>query len=161
MKKSVLFLIGVIAIISIFVVTFFGTKANLDQFKVYINEVEITNYDEIVNGKKYINLDWDEKTGEVNIFLEKKVLPNNATEKSKVEFTFLSDRVYQNGDNWVFYKVNKITQERETIAVLHSKMGTLTFYQTGNVTVQLASKDGLERKDSVIVKCKKPVVQQN
>lgn len=159
MKKSVLFIIGIIAILSVFIVTFFGTKANLDKFKVYINEVQITNYDEIINGKKYINLDWDEKTGEVSIFLDKKVLPADATEKSKVEFKFLSDRVYQDGDNWVFYKVNKLTQEKETIAVLHSKMGSITFYQTGSAIVQLSSKDGSEKKDTVTIKCKKPISQ--
>ena len=154
MKKSVLFLIGVIAIISIFVVTFFGTKANLEQFKVYISEVEITNYDRISNGKKRIDLTWDERIGEANIFLEKRISPDNATEKSNVEFTFVSEYVYKDGDSWVFYTPNRETGERETIAVLHSKMGDLTFYRTGSVTVQLASLDGLDRKDSVVVKCK-------
>ena len=154
MKKSVLFLIGVIAIISVFIVTFFGTKANLDQFKVYITEVEITNYDRISNGKKRIDLKLDEQTGEVNIFLEKRVAPSNATDKSNIEFSFVSEYVYKDGDSWVFYSTNLETNQKETIAVLHSKMGDLTFYRTGSVTVQLMSKDGLERKDTVVVKCK-------
>lgn len=159
MKKSVLFFIGVIAILSVFVVTFFGAKANLDKFKVYISDVEITNYDTIVNGKKYINLEWDEVTGQVELLLRKNVLPADATEKSKVEFTFLESKVYQDGDSWVFYKQNRLTQEKETVAVLHSKTGFLAFYQEGSVVVQLCSKDGMERKDSVVVKCKKPITK--
>ena len=43
MRKSVLFLVGILYLVSIVVVTFFGMQARMDQFKVYVSSVEIIN----------------------------------------------------------------------------------------------------------------------
>lgn len=153
MKKSVLFLILIIAILSIFVVSFFGTKAKFDKFKVYIDEVEITSFDFQFDGEKYIHLTLNEEIGEVSKFIDYRVGPKNATEKSKIEFTFVDTNVYKDEENEMFVLYEELEDgERETIATLN-KMGEITFYREGAVLVQLASKDGLERSDLVFVYC--------
>lgn len=161
MKKSILLLIGVIAILSIFVVTFFGTTANLDQFKVYIDTVEITKYDRIdnegkENEKKYIFLTFDEEIGEASTFIDYKILPNNATEKSNIEFSFVLDEsvLRKEDDGMTYYEyIDQETGETVLVASL-SRIGEVTFYRVGAVWVKLASKDGLERSDKVFVRCR-------
>ena len=137
MKKSVLFLIGVICFISVFVVTFFGADANIDQFKVYITKVEITNYDRIYDSYgKYKKVTFDELEG-ASIFIEYTIGPENATDKSAIKFSVVQG---VGGD------------EDSPIAVIDQK-GELSFLKKGTVTVYITPTDGWNCSDSMTVKC--------
>ena len=58
MKKSVIFLIGIIYIMSIVVVTFFGLQPGVDQFQIYLDNITITTYDfQSSSGQKYKNVE--------------------------------------------------------------------------------------------------------
>ena len=56
MRKSVIFIISVIYIVSIVAVTFFGMKIRTDQFQIYITNLQITSYDQIVGENKYLRV---------------------------------------------------------------------------------------------------------
>ena len=142
MKKSVLFIIGVIYFISIFVVSFFGMSISIDQFKVYINKVEITNYQEIdpYYGKTTF-LEFDDLEG-ASFFVEYKVGPENATNKSALKFS-LTNNVF----------IDEFGNE-SPIAQIDQK-GELFFLRQGTVKVVLESTDGLSKSDYMWVDCYK------
>ena len=140
MKKSVLFLIGVICFVSIFVITFFGSEINIDQFKVYITKVEITNYDKIVDGYgKWKNIKYDDLEG-ASLFIEYTVGPENATNKSALKFSLTNNTYIDENDNEL------------PIATIDQK-GEIFFYRKGTVRVYLVSTDGGERTDNMWVRC--------
>ena len=59
MRKSVIFIISIIYVVSIVVVTFFGMKIRMEQFPIIFDTISITSYDEIVSGKKYLTIPYD------------------------------------------------------------------------------------------------------
>ena len=140
MRKSVLFLIGIIFIVSVVVVTFFGMKVTVDQFKVYINKVEITTYDRIIRDRKYKTVELDETEGYTSLFIEYNLGPDNATELDGIVFT-ISGNTYidENGE--------------EQISAEISPTGELVFYRAARVTVTIRTTDGSEISDSVLVSC--------
>ena len=60
MKKSVIFLIAVLYLISIVVVSFFGLQISVDQFQVYMTSLSITSYDQLVNQNKYLTINFND-----------------------------------------------------------------------------------------------------
>ena len=141
MKKSVLFLILVIYLVSIVVVTFFGMKARMDQFQIYMNDIEITSYDQKVGNDKYLTVQFNETEGYASLFIEYKYAPDSASFPEKIKFT-LSNNTYIDDDG--------NTQYYATI----SQMGELTFFKRKAVKVTLTTTDGSKISDSVTVICR-------
>ena len=97
MRKSVLFAIGIIYLVSIVVVTFFGLQLRMDQFQVYMETINITTYDEIRNGKKYLYLEFDEAEGFKSVFIWFDYAPEDATYPDKVKFTITGNTYEKDG----------------------------------------------------------------
>ncbi len=141
MRKSVLFFILVIYLISIVVVTFFGMKARMDQFQVYMNRIEITSFDQKVGNDKYLIVKYNETEGYTSLFIEYEYGPNEATFPEKIKFT-LSNNTYVDEEG--------NTQYYATI----SQMGELTFFKKKAVKVTLTTTDGSKLFDTVTVICR-------
>lgn len=141
MRKSVVFLLGAIYLVSIVVVTFFGMQAKMDQFQIYMTSIEITSYDQIVRGNKYLNLTYNETEGYSSIFITYAYNPSNATFPEKVSFSLVGN-TYEDEEG--------ITQFYATI----SPMGELVFYKRKAVTVTITTTDGSKLSDSVMVICR-------
>lgn len=128
MKKSVIILIGVIYIMAIAVVSFFGLQMEMFNETIYVEKVECINEDIIVtsSGNKYINIKYssDEETNVVQ--LEWKVTPDNATNKS-VRFVYDEES-----------KVAEVT-----------KFGTVIFYKKGTITVTITTTDGSAKNETI------------
>ncbi len=141
MKKSVVFLIAVIYIISIVVVTFFGLRVNMDQFTIYMNNIEITSYDRVSDDEKYAFLEFDDNDADKNtIFIEWITGPDNATNPDNISFS-LSNATYTDSDGNV-----------TVFAEIHAN-GELVFYARRTVRVTIRTTDGSNLSDSVIVRC--------
>lgn len=141
MKKSVILLIAVLYVVSIVVVTFFGMQISMDQFKVYMNKVEITNYTRIVGGKKYLDIAFDDTEGYVSVFVEYETGPDNATEPSKISF-LLSGNIFVEDDGTQ-------TQVAEV-----TKNGEVVFSRRKTVLVTIFTTDGSQISDSMYIRCK-------
>lgn len=141
MRKSVVFLLGAIYVVSIVVVTFFGMQAKMDQFQIYMTSIEITSYDQIVRGNKYLNMTYNETEGYSSIFITYTYNPNNATFPEKVSFSLVGNTYEDEEGNTQFYA---------TI----SPMGELVFYKRKAVTVTITTTDGSKLSDSVMVICR-------
>lgn len=141
MRKSVLFLIGIVFIVSIVVVTFFGMKISFDQFKIYINEIEITNFDREIRGNKYKTVYFNETEGFTTIFIEYKIGPVDASDPDAISFT-LSNHTYEdeNGETQYYAEI--------------SSSGELVFYKPKAVTVTVTATDGSGEFDTMLVTCK-------
>lgn len=129
MKKSVLILIGVIYIMAIAVVSFFGLQMETFNETVYVEKVECINENILVTSSaKYIIVDYvnDEENPTV-VQLEWKVTPDNATTKT----------------------VRFIYDEESTIAEV-TNFGTVIFHKKGTITVTIATNDG-RAKDTIKV----------
>lgn len=141
MRKSVVFLIAVIYIISIVVVTFFGLRVNMEQFTVYMNHIEITTYDRIMNEEKYVFLEFDDNDPYNNaIFIDWLIGPDNATHPENVEFS-LSNETYTDSEGNV-----------TVFAEIHAN-GELVFYSRRTVRVTIRTTDGSNLSDTVVVRC--------
>lgn len=140
MKKSVIFLIGVIYVLSIVVVSFFGMQPAVDQFKVYMTDIEITNYTTIANGEKYITLDYNEIEGITRVDLEYSYSPDNASYPNSVKYTITGNT----------YKDSK--GDVVTFATV-SSTGSVEFLEPGLVTVTITATDGSKVSDSVKIIC--------
>ena len=70
MKKSVIFLIAVLYLISIVVVSFFGLQISVDQFQVYMTSLSITSYDQLVNQNKYLTINFNDSEGYASVVIE-------------------------------------------------------------------------------------------
>lgn len=140
MKKSVIFLIGVIYVLSIVVVSFFGMQPAVDQFKVYMTDIEITNYTTIANGEKYITLDYNEIEGITRVDLEYSYSPDNASYPNSVKYT-ITGNTYKDSKGYVV-----------TFATV-SSTGSVEFLEPGPVTVTITATDGSKVSDSVKIIC--------
>ncbi len=140
MKKSVIFLIAVIYLVSIVVVTFFGLQVSMDQFQVYMTSINITTYSQLVNENKYLIVDYDETEGYTSVFIEYDYGPSNATYPDRVNFT-LVDNTYidDNGETHYYAEV--------------SPNGEVVFYSPKTVKLFINTTDGSKLTDSVIIIC--------
>lgn len=130
MKKSVVILIGIIYVASIFIVGFFGMKIKAFDTIIYITDIECTNEDIITkpNGTKEIKFDYDatKDAMENTIIITYEVFPKNSTLKGR-------DAVKLSYDDQ--HKI--ITEELWIIDGL-----TITFRSKGVLTIYLESLDG-------------------
>ena len=117
MKKSVIILIGVIYVMAVFAVSFFGLKTQVYNEKIYINEIQIINENlTIVDGKQYLIVDYDDGP----VIIERKIFPVNATSKV-VEYVYDESNQFASVD----------------------EMGVVTFTRPSwAITVYVTAKDG-------------------
>lgn len=97
MKKAVIILIGIIYILAIVVVSFFGLKIETFNETIYVDKVEFTNEGIKVaaDGSKYIVIDYLYEEDELTTYqLEWHVYPDDASRKN-VEFLY--DKTKSNG----------------------------------------------------------------
>ena len=145
MRKSVIFFIGIIFIISIVVVSFFGMQARLDQFKTYITEINITTYNQVVGGKKYYVVDYTEG---LSIPIEYSVTPNEANLLTNVEY-FISNNTYVDEHG-----------ETKPFALIDTRNGVLDIYtyleNNHLVNITVRATDGSNKSDSLIVLLRNP-----
>ena len=140
MRKSVLFLLGVLYLVSVVVVTFFGIQARMDQFKVYITSLEITNEEVTLNSNndKVVKLVFKQNEETVSFWVETKVEPSNATNK-QLEY-ILSD---SNG--------NPMSEEK----VVVSDKGEVVFKMPCLTYLRVNTTDGSSLHESLILSCTK------
>lgn len=121
MKKSVLLLIGIIYILAVATVSFFGLKVQIVGETVYINRIECINEDiKIYNDEKYIIVDYyDDPDNPLAVQLEWRIYPDNATKKL----------------------VSFVYDETSTVATVN-KLGTVIFKESGAITVYITAADG-------------------
>lgn len=129
MKKSVIIVIGIIYVLAIVVVGFFGLKIKKFDSNIYVQSVEIVNEEIIIQKDsmgqevKVIMLDLSE-TNELQ--LKWVVTPNDATHP-EVNFGYDTSST-----------VGSVDQE-----------GKVTFNKRGVLTVYISSADGSAKSDSV------------
>ena len=142
MKKSVMFLIGIIYLLSIFVVTFFGMKIAIDQFKVYMTEIEITNENmKVIDGEKYLIIKFDTVQGYTSLFIDYKTAPNDASNPEKISFRISGNEYVDN-------------EGVKTIYATVTENGEVTFTRPGQVTITVSTEDGSRLSDSVNILCR-------
>ena len=120
MKKSVIVLIGVIYVLAVFAVSFFGLKTEVYNEKVYIEEIKIINegVKQTSNGENYVIIEYDEDSP--HYIIQRKIYPEHATTKV-VEYVYDTTNPYASVDN---------------------DTGLVTFNQEGAITVYVTAKDG-------------------
>lgn len=125
MKKSVIIVIGIIYVLAIVIVGFFGLKIKQYDANIYVKSVEITNSDIEIwgNGDKVITIYLDDG---YEYQLEWKITPSNATHP-EVKFGYDTSST-----------VGSVDQE-----------GKVTFYKAGVITIYVSSVDGSAKSDSV------------
>ena len=144
MKKSVIFLIGIIYLVSIVIVTFFGMQIAIDQFKIYMTEIEITNQEcRMIDGEKYIIVEFDSVQGYTSIFIDYETAPDNASNPEKISFR-ISGNEFVDGEGNV------------SIYATVTDNGEVTFTRPGQVVVTVSTEDGSRLSDTVNILCKKP-----
>lgn len=121
MKKSVLLLIGIIYILAIATVSFFGLKIQIVGETVYINKIECINENaKVVNGEKWIIVNYyEDPDNPLAVQLEWRIYPDNATKKL----------------------VSFVYDENSTVATVN-KLGTVIFKKSGAITVDIIAADG-------------------
>ncbi len=140
MKKSVIFLIGVIYLISVIVVTFFGLQISVDQFQVYMTSISITNYDQIVGQNKYLTLQFNETEGYSSVIIEYSYTPTNASYPDGVSFSLINN-TYTNEDGTTGYYAQV------------SQTGEVIFFSPRTVRLTITTTDGSKLSDTVTIVC--------
>ncbi|MCD8204705.1 MAG: hypothetical protein LUC16_02640 [Coprobacillus sp.] len=151
MKKSSMFLIVVVFAVAIVVVSFFGQAISMDQFKVYMTTLEITNeyqtwYDSAGNPvMKMIMLPYDWANGWSSVFLTFETGPEDATEKDAVR-CYLANNTYtmDNGETGYYADIVNL---REVV-----------FYKPATVKAYVTTTDGSGLTDSIDIWCYDPNV---
>ena len=130
MKKSVIILIGIIYVASIFVVGFFGMQIKAFNTIIYITDIECTNEEVVtkIDGTKEIKFDYDANKDDMenSIILTYAVYPSNATAKGKDAVELFCDETHK-----------LIRNEMWAVDGL-----TITFRSKGALTFYLKSLDG-------------------
>ena len=147
MKKSVIVLIGIIYLASIFVVGFFGMKVKNYNVMVYITDIECTNEEARaeVNGSKTIKFKYDNEGTEAEKFLKNSIIltyelyPKNTTLKGK-------DAVMAYADPEKIVAPNE-EYNSKTVAVMDDL--TVSFIKPGVLIVTLKSMDGSNISETV------------
>ena len=131
MKKSVIILIGVIYIMAVVVVSFFGLKIETFNETRYVESIVITNEDVkyAADGSKYVVINYLSGEDELTTYqLEWHVYPDDATRKT---VDFLYDKT-------------------KTMATVN-EFGTVIFNKKGSITVYITSTDGSSKIDSITI----------
>ncbi|MCM1404710.1 MAG: hypothetical protein NC133_04420 [Prevotella sp.] len=145
MKKQVIFAIGVIVLLSVIVVTFFGTQVSIDQFQVYMNKIEFTNYDFMTNyNQKMIEVAYDPALHSASVLLQYTYAPDDATHPEHVKF-ILENATYTNP-----------TTGETTVYATIERSGLVTFHDLTRsrlVRVTIRTTDGSNLSDTVEIYC--------
>lgn len=132
MKKSVIVLIGIIYILAIVVVSFFGLKIETFNETIYVTEVEYTNEDiKISQGgdEKYVVIQYvDDEENPTTYQLEWRVYPDDASRKI-VSFAYDETKTY----------------------VTVNEFGAVIFSGKGSITVYISSTDGTAKTDALTI----------
>ena len=144
MRKSVLFLVGILYLVSIVVVTFFGMQARMDQFKAYVSSVTIIN-----EGITETTNEDGTKTRSLTVFFPTK----DATE---VSFTILTKVLPENALNKTL-SYTLLDSNAEPVADEEAKVlpdGRITFAKAMTVTLIVSSTDGSNKTDTIKIRCR-------
>ena len=118
-----------------------GADSEYDSNLFYMNKIEITSYDQIYNGDKWLTIKFDEQDADNNsVFVDYITGPDNATHPEKISFT-LSNNTYtdSNGEVKVFAEV--------------TANGEVVFYARRLVTLTIRTLDGSNLSDSLVINC--------
>ena len=121
MKKSVVMMIGIIYVLSVALVSFFGLQYKIYNEKVYVERIEILNSDVKIDdeGMKYVTIRPDESGNRI-YQLEWRVYPDNATNKT----------------------VDFIYDSQNTNVTIDETTGVVTFQKKGSIKIQIMATDG-------------------
>ena len=131
MKKSVIVLIGIIYILAIVVVSFFGLKIETFNETIYVSDVHYINEDIKISpdGTKYVVITYvDDPDNPTSYQLEWRVDPDDATRKI-VSFAY--------DESKSFVTVNEF--------------GAVIFSSKGSITVYVNSTDGSAKMDALTI----------
>lgn len=131
MKKSVIVLIGIIYILAIVVVSFFGLKIETFNETIYVSDVHYINEDIKISpdGTKYVVITYvDDPDNPTSYQLEWRVDPDDATRKI-VSFAY--------DESKSFVTVNEF--------------GAVIFSSKGSITVYVKSTDGSAKMDALTI----------
>lgn len=124
MKKSVIILIGIIYIASIFVVGFFGMQIKAFDTIIYITDIECTNEEVVTkpDKTKEIKFDYDASKDDMenSIIITYEVYPKNSTLKGTEAVKLVYDTTHKLIDKelWVV----------DGLTITFKSKGVLTFY---------------------------------
>ncbi|MCD8205210.1 MAG: hypothetical protein LUD29_01145 [Clostridia bacterium] len=142
MKKTSVFLIIVVFIMSVIVITFFGKSIAFGQFQVYMTSITITN-DRGNNNTISVEFSDYTQNGEyTSVWLHYVVTPDDATYKEKVEY-YLTGNTYEDEEGNTKY-----------IADVNSD-GEVYFLEPGAVRAYVVTTDGSALSDDVLIICRK------
>ena len=131
MKKSVIVVIGIIYVLAIVVVSFFGLKIETFNEIIYIEKIECTN-EEMKMGKDgigYIVVNYvEDLENPTSVQLKWHVYPDDASRKS-VDFVY---------------------DETRTVGTVN-EFGTVIFNKKGTITVYITATDGSSKSAAVKV----------
>ncbi len=121
MKKSVVMMIGIIYVLSVALVSFFGLQYKIYNEKVYVERIEILNSDIKIDGDggKYVTIRPNEN-GDRIYQLEWRVYPDNATNKA----------------------IDFIYDTQNTNVTVDEATGVITFQKKGAIQIQIMATDG-------------------
>lgn len=129
MKKSVIVMIGVIYVLAIAIVSFFGLQIETFNQTIYVEKIECINEELKVSGDgtKYIVIYYQEDINEPTAFqLEWRIYPDDASRKN-VRFVY---------------------DETSSIASVN-EFGTVIFYKKGTITVSIVATDGSSKSETI------------
>ena len=145
MKKSTIFIIAVIYLLSIYVVTLFGMKIKVDQFEIPVQKIEITTYDTIdYDNVKRKSLVWNDNT-ENTFFIDYSYSPKNATHSDKIKFSITCENETVNVDG----------EEKQIPIAEITQFGQIVFNFQGFAEVRIFVADGSGCNDILRVTCRK------
>lgn len=172
MKKSVIFLILVAFVMSIFILSSYGTAAETSQLKKYFTDVTILTYDfgpEDGQEIKLLYLDYVVEDSQPYVYLDYSTTPNqeDVTESDSVEFVFpanFTESETVDIDSMSEEERKDYIEEKNTFYVKGVKKAyiyknTVTFYGECAVMVMLRTKDGSSLYDQVMIICSTPATE--
>ena len=163
MKKSSLFVMLVLFIVSFFGITFFGLSVRDNQFRIRFDDAKITgfiradngeeiDYQVILAGKtqiKLLVLDFPQEEGMLKLYIKKQLTPDpsNVTDAEAFEFTIdergNDEYVDENGNT----RRPAVISEQPKIGELTIRTHAIEFYKPCKITLRLRTTDGSSHTD--------------
>lgn len=172
MKKSVIFLILVAFVMSIFLLSSYGTAAESSQLKTYFSSVSILTYDfgpEDGMSTKILYVDYIVVDSDPYIYLDYTTTPNqeDVSESDAVEFVFPAnfkedesvDIESMSQEEYEAYVEEKNTFYANGVKKAYLYKNTVTFFGECVVNVMLRTTDGSTLYDQVMIICSIPATE--